>query len=184
MVRTLLLLTITAFFFSAKCAAQVPHTLLWNSKPEDAQKALEIMKKDPTWVNKRDSEKRTPLHIAARFNHTFVVEWLLENGADVDAQAYNRFTSLHLTKNPEIVRLILLKKPNLKLKSVSGTVLQSAIEDLRRCTEVSRRAPERSREVDDLRKIVEMIIEHLGDDVDLISAVRLGQLERVRKIIA
>lgn len=182
MIRTLLLIAIAAVSLPPKCVAQPPHTLLWNSTPEDAQKALEIMMKDPTWVTKRDSDQQTPLHVAARFNHTSVVKWLLENGADVDAQAYNQFTPLHQTTNPEIVKLILLKNPNLKLESVSGNVLQSAIEKLGHYTEVSSRAPMEKTEVDDLRKIVEMYTAHLGDEIDLISAIRLGQLDRVRKI--
>lgn len=141
------------------------------------------MMKDPTWVTKRDSDQQTPLHIAARFNHTSVVKWLLENHANVDAQAYNQFTPLHLTENPEIVRLILEKRPNLKLESVSGTALQEAIEDLRHVTELNRRTKGVRREADDLRKIVDMYTEYLGDDVDLISAIRLGQLDRVQKIV-
>ena len=99
MIRNLFLLTL-AMCYSPLCFAQTPHSLLWDSTPEDGQKALKIMMDDPTWVAKRDSDQRTPLHVAARFNHTSVVKWLLENGADVDAQAYNRFTPLHLTKNP------------------------------------------------------------------------------------
>ena len=130
MIRNIILLTFV-MCYSPLCFAQTPHNLLWDGTPEDGKKALKIMMDDPTWVTKRDSDQRTPLHVAARFNHTSVVKWLLENGADVDAQAYNRFTPLHQTKNPEIVKLILEKKPNLALKSVSGTVLQKAIYELR-----------------------------------------------------
>ena len=179
-----MLLSFAAFFASSICSAQTPHTLLWDGTPEDGQMALAMMKKDPTWVNKRDTDRRTPLHVAARFNHTDVVKWMLANGADVDAQAYNRFTALHLTKNPEIVKLILEKKPNLKLRSVSGTALQKAISDLRHYSDISDRAPSIKREADALRQIVEMYVEYLGNDVDLISAVRLGKLDLVRKIVS
>jgi ankyrin repeat protein len=84
--------------YSSVCSAQTPHRLLWDSGPEEGKTALKIMTNDPSWVTKRDSDSQTPLHVAARFNHIEVVKWLLENGADVDAQAYNRFTPLHLTK--------------------------------------------------------------------------------------
>ena len=182
MIRNLFLLTL-AMCYSPLCFAQTPHSLLWDSTPEDGQKALKIMMDDPTWVTKRDSDQRTPLHVAARFNHTSVVKWLLENGADVDAQAYNRFTPLHLTKNPEIVKLILDKKPNLALKSVSGTVLQKAIDDHRHYTSIANPNSDVKRKTDSLGKIVEMYLEHIGEDIDLISAIRLGQLNTVRKII-
>lgn len=185
MARILLLLVVTTMLgMPSFCFAQTPHSLLRNSTPEDGKKALEMMKKDLSWINRNDSESQeTPLHVAARFNHEVVVKWLLDNGADVNAQAYNRFTPLHLTTNPEIVKLILEKKPNLQLESVSGTPLQSAIKDLRHWNKVSKRSPEAKRKSDDLRKIVEMFVEHLGDDIDLMSAIRLGQLDTAKRIV-
>ncbi len=133
MVRILLLLGLTTMLgIPSFCSAQTPHSLLWNSTPADGQRALEIMEKDKTWITRKSPDSsETPLHVAARFDHVVVVKWLLENGADVNAQAYNDFTPLHLTKIPEIVGLILEKKPNLQLTSVAGTPLQGAISDLR-----------------------------------------------------
>ncbi len=182
MTRIFFLLTL-AMCYLPLCSAQTPHSLLGNGTPEDGKKALEIMMDDPTWVTNKDSDRRTPLHVAARFNHTTVVKWLLENGADVDAQAYNRFTPLHLTRNPEIVKLILEKNPNLKIKAVTGTAFQEAINDLRHYTNISSRGPELEGKANDLQKIVEMYATHIGDNIDLISAVRLGQLDSVRKIV-
>jgi len=115
MTRIVLLLGIaTMFGLSSMCHGQTPHTLLWSGTPQDAQRAIEIMEEDPTWVARRDSDGRTPLHVAARFNQIEVVKWLLENGADVDAQANNKFTPLHLTEKPEIVRTILDLKQALR----------------------------------------------------------------------
>ena len=130
----------TALGLCPICTAQTPHSLLWNSSSEDGQKALELMKNDLSWVHKKHTDRRTPLHVAARFNHVEVVEWLLENGADVNAQAYNKFTPLHLTENPEIVKLILEKKPNLVLESVSGTAVQKALAELRALLDISDRS--------------------------------------------
>ena len=187
MIRIILLLSVgTTLGFGQSCVfAQTPHTLLWDGSPRDARNALEMMKEDPTWISRKDSDRRTPLHVAARFDHIDVVEWLLDNGADVDAQAYNRFTPLHLTKNPKIVKLILGKNPNLLLESsVTGsTAVQRAIEDLRHFTEISGRVPQAKRKADNLRKIVELYVNHLGDEIDLISAARLGQLKAVQQIV-
>ena len=174
----------TALGLCPICTAQTPHSLLWNSSSEDGQKALELMKNDPSWVHKKDTDRRTPLHVAARFNHVEVVEWLLENGADVNAQAYNKFTPLHLTETPEIVKLILEKKPNLVLESVSGTALQKALADLRPLLDISDRSDATNKRVDALEKIVAMYVEHLGDDIDIVSAIRLGQVNMVKKIVA
>ncbi|MEO1617271.1 MAG: ankyrin repeat domain-containing protein [Planctomycetota bacterium] len=183
MTRSILLFAL-AISYSSVCVAQTPHRLLWDGTPGEGKTALKIMMKDPSWVTKRDSDSRTPLHVAARFNHIDVVKWLLKNGADVDAQAYNRFTPLHLTKNPEIVKLILEKNPDLTLKSVSGTALQGAIDDLRHYTNISNRGESVKQGANALRKIVALYVEHLGDDIDLVSAVRLGRLDTVRKIVA
>ena len=106
------------------------------------------------------------------------------NGADVNAQAYNKFTPLHLTETPEIVKLILEKKPNLVLESVSGTALQKALADLRPLLDISDRSDATNKRVDALEKIVAMYVEHLGDDIDIVSAIRLGQVNMVKKIVA
>ncbi len=98
MVRIVFLLSLaTVFGIAPMCLAQSPNTLLRDGTPQDRQKAIEMMTEDPKWVTRRDSESQTPLHVAAQFNHTEVVKWLLDKGADVNAQAYNRFTPLHLT---------------------------------------------------------------------------------------
>lgn len=184
MVRIILFLVLAATSGPASVGfAQTPHALLGDGSPEAAQKALEIMKLDPTWVARPDSHGMLPLHVAAQLGHKPVVEWLLEQGANVDAKADNGFTPLHLTESPEIVRLILGKAPNLKLESTSGTPLQNAIELQRHCSKLSARMPDQKQKANDLKAIVEMYVEHVRGDIDLISAVRLGQIETVKKLV-
>jgi ankyrin repeat protein len=89
-----------------------PHELLWNQCPKEA---LKIMQADPTWINKKEPEYQcTPLHHASRFGFLEVVDWLLANGADVDARAYNDFSPLYFADEPAVVRSLLRHKPKEK----------------------------------------------------------------------
>jgi ankyrin repeat protein len=84
---------------------QSPHDYLWNNFPGAA---LKMLKNDRNWINKQESENHcTPLHHAARFAHKEVITWLIENGADVNAVAYNGFTPLHLTERGEIAEILI-----------------------------------------------------------------------------
>ncbi|MBI3411362.1 MAG: hypothetical protein HY040_23800 [Planctomycetes bacterium] len=86
-----------------------PHDYLWNQCPKQA---LKMMQADKTWINKKDPEYScTPLHHASRFGFVDVVEWMLANGADVDARAYNNFSPLYFADEPQVVRSILRHKP-------------------------------------------------------------------------
>jgi cytohesin len=86
-----------------------PHDYLWNQCPKQA---LKIMKADPRWINKQDPKDRcTPLHHASRFGFVEVIEWLLANGADVDARAYNDFSPLYFADKPAVVQAILRHRP-------------------------------------------------------------------------
>jgi ankyrin repeat protein len=152
---------------------QTPHQYLWDGF---AEKAIEMMKADAKWVNARDKDQCMPLHHAARFGTPAAVAWLLEHGANVDVEAYNRFTPLHFAEDPEIVRLILQKKPNLKRSDVQGqTPLQEAASKL-----ADARA-EKDRE--NWRQIVKLYTDALGG-ADLISAITLGDLARVKAILS
>ncbi|WP_339613613.1 ankyrin repeat domain-containing protein [uncultured Rubinisphaera sp.] len=168
---------------SSNSFAQTPHELLSEGTAQDVQTALEMMKEDPTWISKRDTYRQTPLHVAARNNHVVIVKWLLDNGADVDAKAYRSSTPLDLTTNPEIVKLILEKNPNLGVKGDWDTPLYWAIEELSCYTDILDPTPDDKRLTDDLRKIIDIYVEHLGDEIDLISAIKLGELKKVQKIL-
>jgi hypothetical protein len=40
-----------------------PHEYLWNNFPN---LALRLMKDSPEWINRRDEDQRTPLHVPER----------------------------------------------------------------------------------------------------------------------
>jgi ankyrin repeat protein len=89
-----------------------------------------MLKDDPGWIRKADPEYRcTPLHHAARFGYKEVVVWLIENGADINAAAYNLFTPLHLAERKEIAELLIRAGANRDQKDTFGkTALQFALE--------------------------------------------------------
>jgi hypothetical protein len=96
---------------------KTPNQYLWNGFPN---RAIEMMKADHTWIGRVDEEQCMPLHHAARFGYLDAVKWLLANGADVNAVAYNGFTPLHLAEDRDTIAEILKKHPNLSLRDVQN----------------------------------------------------------------
>ena len=82
---------------------RAPHDYIRAGFPE---RAIRIMQDDRTWIGKQDDMQQTPLHLAAQYGSVAVVQWLLSNGADVNARCYNRMTPLHFAKDPEVVKLL------------------------------------------------------------------------------
>lgn len=152
---------------------KTPHQFLWNEMPETA---LRLLKANPEWTNKRDRDWRTPLHLASRFDFLEVIEWLCENGADINSEANNELTPLHFASTPETVALLLKYKPELEANEGSGreSVLQSKAESF-----VIARTPTQKMR---WKTICDLLVE-AGAKVDPISAIRLGDLDRLKEIV-
>ena len=135
--------------------------------------ALRMIQSDRRWMERTDDLSQTPLHIAADRGYADVVKWLVENGADVNAIAYNGFTPLHLTSDPEIVKTILKHSPNLDIRATDGTPLQRAI----RKAGGSRSTSEK----EEWEGIANLYLE-AGATYDIITAIHRNDLNRVKAV--
>lgn len=135
--------------------------------------ALRMIQSDRRWMERTDDLSQTPLHIAAGRGYADVVKWLVENGADVNAIAYNGFTPLHLTSDSEIVKTILKHSPNLDIRATDGTPLQRAI----RNSAVARSKSEKEK----WEGLANLYLE-AGATYDIITAIHRNDLNRVKAV--
>lgn len=128
------------------------------------EKALALLKQNPSLVNSQNGSKQTPLHVAAAGGHKDVVAWLVANGADLNPVAYNNFTPLHIVKTADVTRILIKAGGSLDaLDYDQNTPLRSAARD----------------------KNLEVMKAILGSGykMDLISAIYLGDHELIAKLI-
>ncbi|MFT3881674.1 MAG: ankyrin repeat domain-containing protein [Gemmatales bacterium] len=138
-------------------------------------KAIELMTADPKLINQADGNQCMPLHDAARYARLDAILWLLNAGADVNAEAYNHFTPLHLAGKPEVIDLLLQKKPDLtKRHQYTDSPLHAALEKWHQYDDPSDKKNWREI-IDHYRKA--------GAEIDLTAAIYLGDLDRVKAIL-
>ncbi|MFN0107380.1 MAG: ankyrin repeat domain-containing protein [Blastocatellia bacterium] len=128
------------------------------------EKALELLKQNPSLVNSQNESKQTPLHIAAAGGHKEVVAWLVANGAELNPVAYNNFTPLHIVKTADAARILIKAGGSLDaLDYDEKTPLRYAA---------------RGKNLDVMKAILET-----GYKMDLISAIYLGDHELIARLI-
>lgn len=86
----------------------------------DLARVRAVLDADPAAVRAVDRTPETPLHAAAHAGLIEIAKLLIERGADVNARAYNQFTPLNLTSNPEMARLLIASGADLERKNASG----------------------------------------------------------------
>jgi len=70
--------------------------ILWHAHQNDLGAVSKLLEEDPSLVNARDYDNRTPLHVASLHGWIDVAKCLIEFGADVNAQDRWRNTVLFL----------------------------------------------------------------------------------------
>jgi ankyrin repeat protein len=154
---------------------KTPHQYLTADCPKQA---LRMMQADREWVNKTDDYQRTPLHLASEYGFIEVARWLLENGGNVNARSYNRFTPLSFAREPDMAKLLLEHKADVNAVDVSGTMLQRAASNVAHFGGDPELAPAREKR----RTITKMLLD-AGAEYDIRSATYLGDVERVRALL-
>ena len=72
---------------------------------EDATlRAKTLLTEDPKLATYKDENGRTPLHAAANYCNANIIERLLKEGADPNAQDNDGNTPLHLALDPQVMR--------------------------------------------------------------------------------
>ncbi|GMH31173.1 hypothetical protein Nepgr_033016 [Nepenthes gracilis] len=83
--------------------------ILWHAHQNDAAAVRKLLEEDPSLVNARDYDNRTPLHVASLHGWVDVAKCLLEFNADVNAQDRWKNTPLadaEGEKKPAMIKLL------------------------------------------------------------------------------
>jgi len=103
---------------------QISHDdIIEAAKQGDLAKIQALVGKNPDLVNAKDHNQRTPLYIAAGAGHLKIVEYLIEEGADVNAwndAHQNPLLSAAYYGHSEIVSLLLEKGAEYREQDVYG----------------------------------------------------------------
>lgn len=155
---------------------KTPMDYLGNGFPD---RALVLLKSNVRGIAQLDELQRTPLHLAGRFGFVEAATWLIANGADVNAKAYNGFTPLHYTPHPEIVKLLIQAKADLEtLDNFGSTPLKSHASTAAHLASASDCAEQCAR-----AKAVVELLRDAGAKYDIYTAVCLGDIDGARRLV-
>eukprot|EP01124_Arcella_intermedia_P023434 TRINITY_DN3726_c0_g1_i3.p1 TRINITY_DN3726_c0_g1~~TRINITY_DN3726_c0_g1_i3.p1 ORF type:complete len:909 (+),score=258.95 TRINITY_DN3726_c0_g1_i3:22-2748(+) len=134
----------------------------------EIHRLMEMLKEDPTKLNKKDKLKHTALYAAARANRVEVVEFLMERRADPDRQQKDGSTPLHAAcyyGQVEMVKMLLEYGANPFIRNVGKAT------------------PIREIHLDHRRAIMEFAQPYLQPLSTPWLASKKGDLESLKKLI-
>jgi hypothetical protein len=108
----------------------VQYPVCWFTEKGDLEEVIELIEKRDHNINERDNFGNTPLHCACRKKHVSIATYLIEKGADINAQNQHGYTPLHLSGGePGIAELLLSRGAATYFRNARGqTALDYAIE--------------------------------------------------------
>ena len=86
-------------FFVETMEEGVDHALHLAAWRGDLPEVQRIITEHPALMELSDGANRSPLLLAAERGHTAMVEWLLDQGADMEAQAMNGWDALYVASH-------------------------------------------------------------------------------------
>lgn len=87
----------------------------------DKKVLTKLLKKSPSLINAHDEDGFTALHMAVGEHDQGTIMFLLDNGADPNAQNVDGISPLHLAAYPEWVPLLIRYGGNVELRSSEGS---------------------------------------------------------------
>ncbi|KAA1187232.1 ankyrin repeat domain-containing protein [Paenibacillus sp. B2(2019)] len=104
---------------------------LYEAVEEDEfKKVKKILQADPTLITGKDDYEFSVLHGAVMTENTKMVEFLLDQGADVNALNDEGITPIHIALYPDVVTCLLNRGAEINKKSSDGsTPLHTQIAD-------------------------------------------------------
>lgn len=169
--------TVRSEVFQARLAAKSLKLPLDYLERGYVNRAITMFHEDPDSLDHQSQGISAPLLVATRLDQPAAVEWLLQHDVQVNVRDHAGYSPLHLVNSPEIARMLLGGKadPNLRASDYSkSTPLQHVLRRMENeSSEVRRRQ---------LRAVAQLLIRQ-GATYDLGSAIRLDDLEQVRRIV-
>ena len=198
-----------AFMLSSSLLAQnwspfkdSPQEYLRKGNPEEA---LRMMKSNPKWISLGDGKGFTPLHYAVSLGNRELVEWLLDNGADVNAAANKNQsisysaslsraneilqkphgdTALIFAKTPEMAKFLLERGADINAVNAHGETPLFLTQSLEVAKHLIANLPNLDQKDNFGQTALQSISKSIDDDDQRTNGLNKDEYRRVRSAIA